>query len=85
MATNRITAEERSELIGIIGEFNSVLGIFDLVEEGSLDDEIEALVQEREEARAKRDFARSDELRDLLAEKGIILEDTRDGVRWKRK
>jgi cysteinyl-tRNA synthetase len=85
MATNRITAEERSELIGIIGEFNSVLGIFDLVEEGSLDDEIEALVQEREEARAKRDFARSDELRDLLAEKGIVLEDTRDGVRWKRK
>lgn len=85
MAANRITAEERSELIGMIGEFNSVLGIFDVSEEASLDDEIEALVQEREDARARRDFARSDELRDLLAEKGIVLEDTRDGVRWKRK
>ncbi len=85
MAANRITAEERSELIGMIGEFNSVLGIFDTSEEASLDDEIEALVQEREDARARRDFARSDELRDLLAEKGIVLEDTRDGVRWKRK
>src|SRR5690606_26203547 len=85
MAANRITPEERAELIGIIGEFNSVLGIFDVSGEASLDDEIEALVQEREDARAKRDFARSDELRDLLAEKGIVLEDTRDGVRWKRK
>ena len=48
-------------------------------------DEIEALIAERHDARNNRDFARSDEIRDLLAEKGIILEDTKDGVRWKRK
>ena len=50
-----------------------------------LDAEIEELIIERQEARRNRDFARSDEIRDLLASKGIILEDTKDGLRWKRK
>jgi cysteinyl-tRNA synthetase len=50
------------------------------------DVEIEALVAERQAARKRRDFAASDRLRDQLAERGIILEDSRDGgVRWKRK
>jgi cysteinyl-tRNA synthetase len=53
----------------------------------SLDDaEIEALVAERQAARKRRDFGASDRIRDQLAERGIILEDSRDGgVRWKRK
>jgi cysteinyl-tRNA synthetase len=50
-----------------------------------LDAEIENLIEERQEARRNRNFARSDEIRDLLGEKGIVLEDTKDGVRWKRK
>jgi cysteinyl-tRNA synthetase len=50
------------------------------------DAEIEALVAERQAARNRRDFQRADEIRQQLAERGIILEDTRDGgVRWKRK
>lgn len=49
-----------------------------------LEEEIEALIQERQEARKARNFARADEIRDLLAERGIILEDTREGVKWKR-
>ena len=50
------------------------------------DGEIEALVAERQAARKRRDFAASDRLRDQLAERGVILEDSRDGgVRWKRK
>jgi cysteinyl-tRNA synthetase len=50
------------------------------------DAEVEALVAERQAARKRRDFAASDRLRDQLAERGIILEDSRDGgVRWKRK
>ena len=50
------------------------------------DVEIEALVDERQEARKNRDFAKADRIRQQLAERGIILEDTRDGgVRWKRK
>ena len=50
------------------------------------DAEVEALVAERQAARKRRDFAASDRIRDSLAERGIILEDSRDsGVRWKRK
>ncbi|MDE6214311.1 MAG: cysteine--tRNA ligase [Lachnospiraceae bacterium] len=49
-----------------------------------LDEEIEALIQERQEARKAKNFARADEIRDILSDKGIILEDTREGVKWKR-
>jgi cysteinyl-tRNA synthetase len=50
-----------------------------------VDNEIQSLIDERQEARRRRDFPRADELRDELARRGIILEDTKDGVRWKRK
>ena len=47
--------------------------------------EVEKLLAERNSVRRNRNFARSDEIRDLLLEHGIILEDTPDGVKWKRK
>jgi cysteinyl-tRNA synthetase len=50
-----------------------------------LDSEVQALIDERQEARRRREFAHGDEIRDQLAARGIILEDTKDGVRWKRK
>lgn len=49
-----------------------------------LDEEIEKLIQERQEARKAKNFARADEIRNMLQEMGIILEDTREGVKWKR-
>ena len=49
------------------------------------DEDIEKLVAEHSQARKNRDFARSDAIRNQLAENGIILENTKDGVRWKRK
>jgi len=52
--------------------------------EGSSDDEIESLISARQEARAAKNFAESDRIRDLLSEMGIILEDTSGGVRWRR-
>ena len=52
---------------------------------GLSDEEVEALLAERRKARAARNFARSDEIRDQLAEGGIIVEDSREGVRWRRK
>ncbi len=61
-----------------------VLGIEAKKEEEMLDGEIEQLIEERQAARKNRNFARADEIRNLLTEKGIILEDTREGVRWKR-
>jgi cysteinyl-tRNA synthetase len=61
----------------------NVLGIT-FKEEELLDEEIEALIEERNEARKVRNFERADEIRDLLFEKNIILEDTPQGVRWRR-
>ncbi len=80
-----LKSEDREAVLNAIGKFDSVLGIFGPEDSESLDAEIEALVEERQAARRDRNFARSDEIRDLLAEKGIVLEDTKDGVRWKRK
>jgi len=61
-----------------------VLGILLEKEEEILDAEIENLIAERQAARKEKNFARADEIRDLLLEKGIILKDTREGVQWKR-
>jgi len=56
-----------------------------LVRDGLSDAEVEALIAERNTARKQRNFRRSDEIRDELAAKGIVIEDAKDGVRWKRK
>jgi cysteinyl-tRNA synthetase len=47
--------------------------------------EIEALIEQRQQARKARDFAKADAIRKQLGDAGIILEDTKDGLRWKRK
>jgi cysteinyl-tRNA synthetase len=49
------------------------------------DEEIEALVARRNEARRNRDFATSDKIRDQLLDRGVLIEDTREGTRWRRK
>jgi len=69
----------------LVQEMDRVLGLHltEIVEE-PLDPELEALIQEREQARKARDFVRSDEIRDLLKSRGILLEDTPAGTRWKR-
>ncbi len=59
-----------------------VLGIEAKEEQKLLDEEIEKLIEERQVARKQKDFARADEIRTRLASAGIILEDTREGVRW---
>jgi len=65
---------------------NGILGLLpEEAEAELLDDEIDALIAERIAARANRNFARADEIRDLLAERGILLEDTPQGIRWRRK
>ena len=85
LAKDELKSDDQKAVLEAIEKFDSVLGIFGKVETEMLDEEIEKLIEERQEARRSRNFARSDEIRDLLAEKGIILEDTKDGVRWKRK
>lgn len=61
-----------------------VLGIIIEKEEEILDEDIEKLIEERQMARKEKNFARADEIRDILLEKGIILKDTREGVQWKK-
>ncbi len=85
LASETVLNADRDEILQTIEKFDSVFGIFGAETEEILDSEIEKLIEERQEARRNRNFARSDEIRDLLVEKGIILEDTKDGVRWKRK
>jgi cysteinyl-tRNA synthetase len=70
---------------------NAFDGIFDVLkptakaQTGISDAQIEALIAERVEAKKKKDFARSDQIRAELLEAGVILEDTKEGARWKRK
>ena len=63
---------------------SDILGLLVEKEEENLDGEIEKLIEERQAARKARDFKRADEIRDQLLAQGIILEDTREGVKWKR-
>lgn len=74
-------AEKLKEEIVFLSD---ILGLLVDKKEESLDDEIEKLIAERQAARKARDFKRADEIRDQLLSQGIILEDTREGVKWKR-
>ncbi|PGL67730.1 cysteine--tRNA ligase [Bacillus sp. AFS055030] len=73
-----------NQLIATFDELSNVLGITLVEEQAMLDDEIEALIQKRTDARKNRDFALADQIRDQLKEMNIIIEDTPQGIRWKR-
>jgi cysteinyl-tRNA synthetase len=64
---------------------DAVLGILEKPKSNLLDEEIERLMEQRVEARAAKNWKLADEIRDLLVEKGIVLEDTPQGIRWRRK
>ena len=79
-----VGAGQKDEILELFRDANRVFDVFE-VEGNRLEDEaVQALINEREEARRRRDYTRSDEIRDELAEQGIILEDTGEGTRWKR-
>ena len=61
-----------------------VLGIRTELKKDDLDSEVEKLIEERQAARKAKDFARADEIRDQLLAMGIVLKDTREGVKWSR-
>lgn len=70
--------------INLVKELSGVLGINVEKKKGFIDSDIENLIEERNNARKSKDFKRADEIRDMLKDAGIILEDTRSGVKWKR-
>ena len=79
----RVGARSHSELLALIDDVDAHLDVV-RAEEPGLADEVERLIAERETARAARDFGRADEIRDELRQRGIALEDSKEGVRWKR-
>ncbi len=66
--------------LALLVELTEVLGLLPEKDAGALDEETEALIEERQAARAAKDFARADEIRDILKSKGIVLKDTPQGV-----
>ncbi len=80
---NNISKKDANNVLKAMKKFDSVLGIMDFKKE-KIDKEIESLIKKREEARKKKDFKKADEIRNDLKKKGIILEDTSQGVRWKK-
>ena len=84
------TADEKSSkayaeaLREKIQELCDIMGLITEKKEELLDEDIEKLIEERQAARKAKNFARADEIRAELLEKGIVLEDTREGVKWKR-
>ena len=81
---DKSSKEYATKILNKIEELSDILGLIVNKEAENLDAEIEDLIAQRQEARANRDFAKSDEIRDQLLAQGIVLEDTREGVKWKR-
>ena len=87
-ANSTIDETYSKEVVTLVNDkikmLSDILGLITEPEEELLDADIEALIEERQAARKARNFARADEIRDELKAKGILLEDTREGVKWKR-
>ncbi|WP_337103225.1 cysteine--tRNA ligase [Paenibacillus sp. YIM B09110] len=81
------SAEGLQALLALLEQLDNVLGLLPAQEAANelLDADIDQLIVERTEARKSKNWARADEIRDLLAEKNIVLEDTPQGIRWRRK
>jgi cysteinyl-tRNA synthetase len=83
-AEGKLSAEERDRALQSIDKIESVLN-FRQRGEADIDDEIERLIQERIDARKRKDFGEADRIRQELAARGIVIEDTPAGTKWKRK
>ena len=84
MDAGALSAEGARALVATLEDFDRVLGVMRPAP-AAVDAEVEALIAEREEARRAKDFARADALRGELAARGVAVEDTPAGVRWKKK
>lgn len=79
----KISKEDSKKVIKTIKDFDSVLGL-NLGEKESITKELMNLIKKREEARKNKDYKKADEIRELLKKKGILLEDTKEGIIWKK-
>ncbi|MCB1140658.1 MAG: cysteine--tRNA ligase [Leptospiraceae bacterium] len=77
--------DEKLDCLSYFYEINRLLDILHFEKDSLNDSDVERLILERTEAKKSKNFARADAIRDELLEKGILLEDTKNGVKWKRK
>ena len=82
-AEGKVARGDTGEIVRTMESFDAVLGVLDYTR-GEIDDEVERMIQERDTARKSRDWKKADEIRDLLRKKGIVLEDSPEGTRWKK-
>ncbi len=87
-ANTHVSADSSKEFVqslwNLLNTLCQVMGIITEKKEDILEEEIEQLIEQRQAARKEKNFARADEIRDQLLEKGIVLKDTREGVKWSR-
>jgi cysteinyl-tRNA synthetase len=81
-----VLADDRRRIFEFFGYVDERLAIVPSMEDlVQGDEEIESLVAQRNEARRNRDFALSDRIRQQLLDRGVLIEDTREGTRWRHK
>jgi len=84
IAADSLTKEGLEYAVNLLKELGGVLNLLGKDADKSLDEEIQALIDKRQQARKEKNFALADQIRDDLTARGIILEDTPNGVKWKR-
>ena len=86
--SNNVSLDDKDIIIQTLEKIDSVIGIIFFNKKANLDDNDESrineLIKERDNAKKNKDYAKSDEIRDLLKNEGIILEDSKEGTRWKK-
>ncbi len=85
MDRNEIGRDDAELILGIFQDLDSILNIMKFERHEDISQEIKRLIDEREIARKEKNYARADEIRDILISRGIELKDTRDGVQWQKK
>jgi cysteinyl-tRNA synthetase len=88
MAERTLSRHTAAKIIEMIDEFNTILGIFpgeeDMKDDGTADAVMEVLIELRKELRVRKQYDLADMIRNKLAEAGITLEDTAEGMKWKK-
>ncbi|MFH1729572.1 MAG: cysteine--tRNA ligase [Pseudomonadota bacterium] len=81
----KTSENDAQKIIALLEKINQVLDVITFPKEASLDEEVEKLIKQRQDARINKDFALADQIRDKLNDMGIILKDTPQGIRWEKK
>lgn len=82
-AEGKVARGDAGEIVRTMESFDTVIGVLDYTKE-EIGDEVEHMIQERDDARKSRDWTRADEIRNTLRDMGIVLEDSPEGTRWKK-